>query len=173
MNIDLLKNMIVDVPDFPREGIIFKDITPILEDYHALDSMIHHMCESVDIKPNKLVAIESRGFLLGAAMASKMHLGLVLARKKGKLPGETYSEEFSLEYGTDQLEIHKSSLSPDDTVVIVDDVLATGGTAEAATKLCEQAGAKVISYSFLIELGFLSGRQKLKGKGPIHSLIKY
>ncbi len=171
MNIDQLKSMVVDVPNFPKDGVTFKDITPLLEDSHAFDSMIHHMCESVDIKPTKLVAIESRGFLFGAAMASKMHLGLVLARKKGKLPGETFSQEFDLEYGTDTVELHKSSLNEDDTVVIVDDVLATGGTAEAVKLLCEQAGAKVISYSFLIELGFLNGRQKLTG--PIHSLIKY
>ncbi len=171
MNIDQLKNEIRDVPDFPKPGIVFKDITPLLEDSHAFDSLIHHMCESVDKKPTKLVAIDSRGFIFGAAMASKLHCGLVLARKKGKLPSETYSQEFQLEYGTDTLEIHKSSLSDEDTVVIVDDVLATGGTAEAATKLCEQAGAKVLSYSFLIELGFLNGKQKLSS--PIHSLIKY
>jgi len=171
MNIDQLKSAIIDVPDFPKEGVIFKDITPLLEDSHAFDSLIHHMCESIDKKPNKLVAIESRGFILGAAMASKMHCGLVLARKTGKLPSKTFSQEFKLEYGTDTLEIHQSSLSSEDRVVIVDDVLATGGTAEAAAKICAQAGAEILSYSFLIELGFLSGKQKLSA--PIHSLIKY
>ncbi len=172
MTIDDLKSNIQDVPNFPKEGIIFKDITPLLSNPQSFSALIEHMCEPyLNKAPSKIVAIESRGFLLGSAMALKLNCGLVLARKKGKLPGPNYSQNFSLEYGVATLELKKDSLTPDDHVLIVDDVLATGGTAEAAALLCEKTKANVMAYSFLIELDFLNGKNKLNK--PIHSLIKY
>jgi adenine phosphoribosyltransferase len=160
-----------NVPDFPKPGILFKDITPILSDAKAFESLIMHLCEQVPPQATKLVAIESRGFILGAAMAQRLGLGLVLIRKPGKLPYATLSHSYDLEYGKDTLQIHVDSLGTDDRVCVVDDVLATGGTAQAAEILSNETGAKVIGFSFMIELAVLGGRAKLKA--PARSLISF
>lgn len=163
MTKEKLKEFILDVPNFPREGIVFKDITPLLESPDAFKAFIDHMKELIPQDVTKIVSIESRGFILGAALAYSSGRGLVLCRKPGKLPRETYSETYQLEYGQDSLEIHKSSLSKEDKVFIVDDVLATGGTAQATIQLCESSGAKVSGLCFLAEISFLNGREKLGG----------
>jgi len=167
---DEISNRIIDVPNFPKEGIIFKDITPILADPDAFQSCIRRLADLVTGDFNKIVAIESRGFLLGAALAEHFHTGLVLVRKPGKLPRPTASHTYTLEYGQDTLEIHKDDIKPGDNVIIVDDVLATGGTASAAEKLIGSLGAKVVSNLFLIELKFLNGTTKLNSN--VHSLIQ-
>ena len=157
-----LTDYINDIPDFPKKGIVFKDITPLLENPEAFHKLIEEMASHVTEEVTKIVSIESRGFILGSALAYRCNKGLVLSRKPGKLPRDTYSATYQLEYGQDSLEIHTTSLTSEDRVLIVDDVLATGGTAQAACKLCEQAGAKVIGLQFLIELEFLNGKSKLK-----------
>jgi adenine phosphoribosyltransferase len=164
-----LRDLIRDVPDFPKPGILFKDITPILSDAKALNAMATHLAEQVPSHTTKLAAIESRGFILGTAVALKLGLGVVLIRKPGKLPYATFTHSYALEYGTDSLQIHVDALSVEDHVCIIDDVLATGGTAEAAEVLCAETGAIVTGFSFLLELGFLNGRARLKA--PAHSLI--
>lgn len=166
------KELVKDVPHFPREGIVFKDITPLLESGPAFKDLIHHMSSLVPKDVTKIVSIESRGFILGSALAAHTGRGLVLCRKPGKLPRETISATYQLEYGQDSLELHKSSLSREDRVLIVDDVLATGGTAQAATHLCESAGAKVSGLMFLVELDFLKGRSKLSGAN-VQSILRY
>jgi adenine phosphoribosyltransferase len=162
VTIDQISRLIVDVPDFPKKGVMFKDITPVLENGEAFKNLILHMAESVNPQTTKLVAIESRGFILGAALAQHLTCGLVLVRKPGKLPRATEKESYELEYGTDTLEIHKDALKPGDKVTIIDDVLATGGTASAVEKLCERLGAQVLGSVFLMEISFLKGRTKLK-----------
>jgi len=156
-----IQQLIRDVPDFPKPGILFKDITPVLSDPEAFRALIRHMCEMVPKGTTKLAAIESRGFLLGSAMATHLGLGLVLIRKPGKLPHATLSQSFDLEYGQDTLHIHVDALDKNDSVCIVDDVLATGGTAHAAEILCGHTGARVLGFSFLMELSFLAGRARL------------
>jgi adenine phosphoribosyltransferase len=172
MTKDQFKELIIDVPNFPREGIVFKDITPLLETPHAFKQLITQMAAEIPKEVTKIVSIESRGFLLGSALAFASDKGLVLCRKPGKLPRETFSGTYQLEYGQDSLELHKASISKGDHVLIVDDVLATGGTAEAAVKLCESAGAKVSALSFLMELEFLGGSSRLK-KYPVNSFLKF
>jgi adenine phosphoribosyltransferase len=167
-----LKELILDVPNFPREGIVFKDITPLLEDKHKFNLLISEMRKAIPSETTKIVSMESRGFILGAALAYAAGTGLVLCRKPGKLPRETFNETYLLEYGQDSLEVHKTALNSSDRVLIVDDVLATGGTAEAALGLCKQAGAKVLGLQFLIELDFLNGRSRLKGQN-ISSVLRY
>ena len=171
MNVDQLKAKILDVPDFPKPGVMFKDLSTLFADFEAFESLVHHMSESVGALPDKIVAIESRGFIIGAAMAHKMHCGLVLARKKGKLPRETISVDYSLEYGEATLEIHKDALKKGESIIIVDDLLATGGTAKAAETLCQKLEAKVLSHNFIVELTSLNGKKSLGA--PIHSLLKY
>lgn len=170
--IDLMQieERIVDVPDFPKKGIIFKDITPIFEDHICFVSLIRHFARAIPEDTKKLIGIESRGFLLGAAIAQHLNVGLVLARKPGKLPRETDSQTYSLEYGEDELHIHKSSISKGDKVVIIDDILATGGTAQAAEKLCINMGAEVLGSYFLMEILALKGREKLTR--PAHCFLK-
>lgn len=163
MTKEKLKEFILDVPNFPREGIVFKDITPLLESPEAFRELIDQMKQLIPQDVTKIVSIESRGFVLGAALAYSSGRGLVLCRKPGKLPRETYSATYQLEYGQDSLEIHKTALNKDDKVFIVDDVLATGGTAQATIQLCENSGAKVSGLCFLAEISFLNGRQKLDG----------
>lgn len=172
MSLEKVKSLIADVPNFPREGIVFKDITPVLEDPKAFYPLIEKMATEMPKGVTKIVSMESRGFILGAALAFATKTGLVLCRKPGKLPRETYSGTYQLEYGQDSLEVHKSSLNKEDKVLIVDDVLATGGTAAATIDLCQQAGATVAGLSFLIELDFLKGRQKIKDF-PVFSFLKY
>lgn len=168
-----LRAYIRDVPDFPKAGIIFKDITPLLLDADAFDETIRLLADAfVQEDITKVVAIESRGFLFGGCVARALHCGLIPIRKPGKLPWQTARFEYALEYGTDVLEMHNDAISADDRILIVDDVLATGGTAAAASALVAQFGAKVAGFAMVIELGFLNGRQKL-GSIPVHSLIQY
>ena len=168
-----LKQFIRDVPDFPQEGILFRDITPLLQNAeavaHVIDAFTEHYAGA---GLDAVVSIESRGFLFGAPLAYNLELPLIPVRKPGKLPAAKMSVEYSLEYGTSQLDIHEDALSQGDRVVIIDDLLATGGTAMAAAKLVELLGAKVHSFAFLVELGFLEGREKLAGY-DVFALIKY
>ena len=168
-----LEDKIRDVPDFPIKGVLFKDITTLLKDpdaYHlAIDSMVDRFRDqNIDI----VVGMESRGFVLAAPMAYLLGAGLVPVRKLGKLPAETVRAEYSLEYGTNTLEMHKDAIQPGQRVLVVDDLLATGGTTQATVKLVEQVGGKVVAIAFLIELTFLRGREKLKGY-DIFAEIKY
>lgn len=168
-----LKDSIRDVPDFPKKGIIFKDITTLLKDRKALSIVAEKFFNlAKDKKITKVAGIESRGFILGGLLAQKLDAGFVPIRKPGKLPSETISESYSLEYGTDSIEIHKDAIQPGDIVLLHDDLLATGGTMEAAVKLVEKLGGKVAQISFLIELNFLNGRDRLKNY-EVHSLIQY
>ncbi len=168
-----LKSTIRDVPDFPKKGIIFKDITTLLKNPEALSFAAEELYNLVKNKKiTKVAGIESRGFILGGLLAEKLNAGFVPIRKPGKLPAETLSESYSLEYGTDSIEIHKDAIDPGDVVLLHDDLLATGGTMEAAIKLVEKLGGEVAQISFLIELKFLNGREKLKNY-EVHSLIQY
>lgn len=168
-----LKKIIRDVPGFPKPGIIFKDISTILKDPLALRSVVDILAEKFKKeKITKVVAVESRGFILGSVLAYKLGAGFILVRKKGKLPYKTRSISYQLEYGTDTLEIHEDAIKSDDRVLIIDDLLATGGTVEAVMKLVSDFKAKVIASAFLIELSFLEGRRRLKNL-PIFSIIKY
>ena len=162
MTIEQIKNLIREVPDFPKPGILFKDITPILENGAAFRSLSRHLAEQVAPGTEKIVAIESRGFILGAAVAQHLSCGLVLVRKPGKLPRPTLKESYALEYGTDTLEIHSDALCTGDKVTIVDDVLATGGTASAVERLCGKLGADVLGSVFLMEIPVLGGRSRLE-----------
>jgi adenine phosphoribosyltransferase len=170
--VDLTK-YIRDIPDFPKEGIVFKDITPLLKSHEALTfavKQIHNHYASAGI--TGVAGIESRGFIFGCPVASSFGVGFIPIRKPGKLPYDTFSQEYELEYGTDCVEMHIDAVNEKDTILIVDDLLATGGTAAAARKLVEQAGAKVAGFGFIIELSFLNGAEKLAGV-PVFSLIKY
>lgn len=162
---------IIDVADFPEKGIVFKDITPILLDPVAFESMINLFCKSIDFEFDKIAAIESRGFLIGAPLAQKMAKGMVLVRKKGKLPRKTLSQSYGLEYGQDTIEIQEGDIAAGDRVLIIDDVLATGGTAQACEKLVKQAGAEVVAFRFLMDLTFLDGQKKLEA--PSKALLSY
>ncbi len=171
--IDYLRARIRDVPDFPKEGILFKDITPLLADVEAFRTSIELIAERLDGERfDVVIGIESRGFMFGAALADKLSLGFVPVRKPGKLPAATYRAEYQLEYGTDALEIHQDALHAGQRVVIVDDLIATGGTAKATAELVERCGAEVGSFVFLINLRFLKGEDKLDGYKVI-SLLDY
>lgn len=168
-----LSNFIRDIPDFPKPGILFKDITPLLADPQAYQTSIDMMIEPfVNEKINKVVGIEARGFLFAPMIASRLKAGIIPVRKPGKLPFETKSYTYDLEYGTDTIEIHTDAITAGDTVLIVDDLLATGGTVNAACHLVEQMGGKIVGLSFLIELALLNGREKIN-RYKIHSLLKY
>ncbi len=168
-----LKSYIRDVPDFPKKGIIFKDITTLLNNKKVYRDIIDRLAEKYKNKGiDAVAAIEARGFILGGALARKLNAGFIPVRKKGKLPAKTLSVTYDLEYGTDTLEIHEDAIKPHAKVLIVDDVLATGGTAKAVTNLIKQLNGKISGIVFLIELKFLKGRDKLKGY-PVFSLIKY
>ncbi len=169
-SVEAIEKKIRQVPDFPKPGIQFLDMSPVLAEKGIFKSLIQHMCAPYSNQTvDKIVAIEARGFVLGAAMAQQLDCGLVLVRKKGKLPGPTISVSYALEYGTDQLEALPQNISAGDKVIIVDDVLATGGTAAATFQLCEKMHADVLSFSFFIEIGFLQGRKKLSV--PVNSLL--
>ncbi|MDX8406276.1 MAG: adenine phosphoribosyltransferase [Mariprofundus sp.] len=161
-----------DVADFPKPGIVFKDITPLLANGPAFSAAVAEMALRVGPDIDAIVGIESRGFIFGAALAQRLGLGLVTVRKPGKLPADVHSVEYELEYGFDRLEIHRDALSRGHRVVIVDDLLATGGTAAATVKLVEQLGATVASCLFAIELDFLSGRKALSGV-IVNSMLHY
>ncbi len=171
--LDSLAQSIRDIPDFPKKGIIFKDITTLLKDPKRFKQAVDAMYKQYKGKKiDAVVCVEARGFIFGAVLAYKLNAGLVLVRKKGKLPYKTYEVTYSLEYGQDTLAIHQDSVKVNGKVLIVDDVLATGGTISAVCKLLKKCKAKIIGIGFLIELEFLKGRKKLKGY-PINSLIKY
>jgi len=168
-----LRDFIRDVPDFPRKGIVFRDITPLLADRGALREAIEALAAShASASPNMVAGIESRGFIFGAAVAARLGAGFVPIRKPGKLPAESISETYELEYGTDALEIHVDAVASGARVLLVDDLLATGGTATAAVALLGKLKAEVIGASFIIELESLGGREKLGGV-PVSSLIRY
>ena len=168
-----LKRIIRDVPDFPKAGILFKDITPLLADADALRASIEQLAqpyrdEAVDL----VVGIESRGFIFGTALARELGVGFVPIRKPGKLPADAISAEYELEYGTDKIEIHTDAIAGGQKVALVDDLLATGGTMAAACQLVSELKGEIVGISFVIELGFLNGREKL-GNWPIHTLVHY
>jgi len=168
-----LKKYIRSIKDFPAKGIMFRDITTLLKDPDAINHTLKALLSLSDrIKIDKVVGIESRGFIFGSLLAQKLDVGFILARKPGKLPAETKSETYQLEYGEDKIEIHKDAISKGDKVLIHDDLLATGGTSEAVVKLIEKLGGEVVQLSFIIELTFLNGRDKFKGYN-VKSLILY
>lgn len=168
-----LEALIRDVPDFPQPGILFKDITPILRDPRALREAIDAMAEPfANARVDVIVGLESRGFVFGAPMAYNMGLGFAPVRKLGKLPADKIYVEYDLEYGRNTFEMHRDAVEPGQRVLIVDDLLATGGTMRASIDLVERLGGKVIGLSFLVELGFLNGRDKLGGY-DIHTVIRY
>ncbi len=172
--LDKLSAAIRDVPDFPKPGILFKDITPILGDGALFRLAIDEFIESLGAeKPDKIVGIDARGFIFGAAMADRLGVGFVPVRKKGKLPWQTTGESYSLEYGFAEVEIHEDAIHEGERVALIDDLLATGGTAGAALKLVRRLGADVICVSFLIELAFLEGRKNLAGDVRTEALITY
>ena len=169
---DELKKYIRDVPDYPQKGIIFRDITPLLGEKNKFREVVELMSKAWQNDPPDLVAaIEARGFIPGAAIAVKLGAGFVPIRKTGKLPWMTVTESYDLEYGTDQLEVHSDAVQPGQKVLIVDDVLATGGTASAAVRLMRKLGADVVGVQVLIELGYLDGRQRLKDVRLISEIV--
>ena len=171
MSLVEIQKHIRDIKDFPKPGILFKDITPLLAHPLAFRSMIAHLADTIPQGTSHLVAIESRGFILGAALAQLIEKPVVLVRKPGQLPFTTLSHSYDLEYGQDTLQIHVDSLAPGDRVTIIDDVLATGGTATATEVLASETGAQILGCSFLMELTFLNGREKIKSL--VQSLIQF
>ncbi len=168
-----VEDYVRSIPDFPEEGIIFRDITSVLQDADGLQLAVDGMLELLkDVEFDVVVGAESRGFIFGAPIAYAMHKPLVLCRKKGKLPCETIEKEYSLEYGTATVEMHKDAIKPGQRVVVVDDLIATGGTIEATCSLIEELGGEVVQLVFLMELAGLNGREKLK-KYPVASVITY
>lgn len=168
-----LKELIRDVPDFPTDGILFRDITPVLQDPDAFKEVVCQMAEKAkSLNPDIIVGIESRGFVLGAPIALELGVGFVPVRKLGKLPADTIRADYALEYGTNTVEIHKDAIQPGQRVVVVDDLLATGGTAAASVQLVEELGGEVGGLVFLIELTFLEGRSKLTGYN-LETLVQY
>lgn len=162
---DLLRSLVRDVPDYPKPGILFKDITPVLADPAAFQSTVRAMADPWrDSGITKVVGIEARGFILAAPVALDLEAGFVPVRKQGKLPAETWSRSYALEYGEATLEMHKDALEPGERVLIIDDVLATGGTVAATAELVESCGAEVAGVSLLMELTFLPGRERLPGR---------
>lgn len=172
-HVERLRKLIRDVPDFPQEGIVFKDITPLLADPAAfstvVDTIVVHFGRG---RVDKVVGIEARGFIVAAPVAYHFGAGFIPVRKKGKLPWKARSESYELEYGTETLEIHEDALRPGERVLIVDDVLATGGTAEATAELIEGLGGEVVGIAVIIELGFLEGRKKVAAH-DLFSLIEF
>ncbi|HYY06463.1 MAG TPA: adenine phosphoribosyltransferase [Candidatus Limnocylindria bacterium] len=167
-----LRRHIRDIPDFPRSGIVFRDITPLLADREAFHSLVDRFVERYRGRADVVLGIESRGFLIGAAVAYGLGTGIALVRKPGKLPAQTYAARYELEYGSDALEIHHDAISAGHRVLIVDDLLATGGTASAAVELVQRCGGEVIACAFVIELGYLGGRRRLRGI-EVFSLVEY
>lgn len=169
-----IKRAVRDIPDFPKPGILFKDITPIFQDQVLCNEIVDGFIKALDSKPDAIVGIESRGFLFGFLLANKLNVPFILVRKAGKLPYQTISHEYALEYGTSKIEMHIDSVKLGWNVVIHDDLLATGGTAEAAAVLVEKQGAKVSAFTFVIGLEFLNGKEKLnKHTNQIICLAQY
>jgi adenine phosphoribosyltransferase len=168
-----LSAKIRDIPDFPKRGIVFKDIMPLLADPEALHETVERLAEFAEPrKPDLILGAEARGFILGAALAYRLNCGFVAARKPGKLPWRTVSVKYALEYGFDALELHADAIKPRTRVIVHDDLLATGGTARAKVDLVEQMGGEVVGLAFVIELEFLNGRERLEGY-DVFSLIQY
>jgi adenine phosphoribosyltransferase len=173
MDLEQLRSLVRDVPDFPQEGVLFKDITPLLADELAFSTVIDLIVVQFGRgHVDKVVGIEARGFILASAVAYHFGAGFVPVRKAGKLPWETEAAEYALEYGTATLEVHRDAVAPGERVLIVDDVLATGGTAKATAELVERIGGKVVGISCLIELDFLHGRERLQGH-DLYTLLHY
>jgi adenine phosphoribosyltransferase len=171
---DELKKKIREIPDFPKPGILFYDVTTLLKDPEGLRAAIDLFSERyADQGISKVLGIESRGFILGPALAYNLNAGFVPVRKKGKLPAETLSVSYELEYGTDTLEIHRDAVQPGERIIIIDDLIATGGTAAATVEMAQGLGAKLVEIAFLIELGFLNGRAKIPSDLPVYSVLKY
>ncbi len=173
MNADQLKHLIREIPDFPKKGILFYDITTLLKDKTGFATLIdkfseHYIAQKVDL----VLGMEARGFIFAPALAYRLNAGFVPVRKPGKLPAECVKHDYALEYGTNSLEIHKDAIEKGQRVLIVDDLLATGGTAEATAKLAEMLGAEIVGLGFVVELEFLKGREKLKGY-DVMSLLRY
>jgi adenine phosphoribosyltransferase len=160
---ELVASKLRDIPDFPEPGIVFKDFTPLLADGAAFAAVVDDIAGRYRGRVDVLVGIEARGFILAAAVAHELGLGMVPVRKAGKLPGETLKESYALEYGTAEIEVHTDAFEPGQRVLVLDDVLATGGTAEACAQLVERAGASVAAIEVVLELGFLDGRSRLTG----------
>ena len=174
VDLEQLKSAIRDIPDFPKLGIIFKDITPILGDGQLFQRVIDHLGEEAEkANPSKIVGIDARGFLFGAAVAYKLGLGCIPIRKKGKLPYKTVGSSYQLEYGDAEVEMHVDAIDPGETVVLIDVLLATGGTSGAAVNLVQKVGGIVGSALFVIELEFLQGRRKLPPNVPAYSMVQY
>ncbi len=168
-----IRRLIRDIPDFPSKGILFRDITPVLQNPLAFKQAVEWVAETVKaLKPDVVVGIESRGFILGSPVALELGVGFVPVRKAGKLPSDVIQAEYALEYGTSSVEMHKDAVKKGMRVAIVDDLLATGGTARAAINLTEMLGGRVVGMCFLLELEFLKGRRALEGHW-IESLVKY
>jgi len=171
--VEQLTGLIREIPDFPKPGITFKDITPLLADADAFRAAVDGIADRfADLAVDRVLGIEARGFILAAPIAYRFGAGFTPVRKAGKLPWQVEAEEYALEYGTDLLEIHKDAVAPGERVLVVDDVLATGGTAAATIRLVEKLGGQVVGLGFILELAFLAGRQRLPGR-EIVSLIRY
>ncbi len=170
---DDLKQIIRDIPDFPKKGIIFKDITTLLQDAKSYQRMVDLMAHRyIGQHIDKVVGVEARGFIIGSALAYKLGAGIVLVRKPGKLPSETFSKTYSLEYGTDTLEIHRDAIKPGEKILIADDLLATGGTVAAVVEMVRQLGGDIVECCFMSELSFLEGRKRLP-EGKVYSLLQF
>ncbi|MDJ0663692.1 MAG: adenine phosphoribosyltransferase [Acidimicrobiia bacterium] len=168
-----IRSFIRDVPDFPEPGIVFKDITPLLGDHHVFSDAMDAMIEPYrDSGITKVVGVEARGFIFAAPIAIRLGTGFVPVRKPGKLPHDVHHQVYDLEYGTDRVEIHRDAATPDDNVLVVDDVLATGGTGRAATDLIRSLGAHVVGFAVLAELAFLGGRERMGGV-DVHAVVRY
>jgi adenine phosphoribosyltransferase len=167
-----LRRYIRDIPDFPKPGIVFKDITPLLADAGAFRAMIDALVAPYRGAVDMVLGIESRGFIIGAAAALALGTGIAIVRKPGKLPYETHRATYDLEYGSDALEIHRDAVGDGHRVLLIDDLLATGGTAAATIGLVERCGGRIMACAFVIELGFLAGRARL-APHPVHALIRY
>lgn len=174
MNVEEVKKIIRDIPDFPSKGILFKDITTAFLDPECLNFMIDYYVNLYKDKGiTKVVGIESRGFFLGPSIAARLNAGFVPVRKPGKLPAETVQESYELEYGSDTVEVHKDALNENDVVLLHDDLLATGGTMKAAISLMKKCGVSNMFVSFIIELEFLKGIERFDKTAPIHAMIKF
>jgi len=170
---DHLKDKIREVPDFPKKGILYYDVTTLLKDREGLREVMDHLADRYrDRGISKVLGIESRGFIFAPTLAYHLGAGFVPIRKKGKLPAETLSATYDLEYGTDVLEIHRDAIEPGERVLVVDDLIATGGTAQAAAGMVRDLNGEVVEFSFLVELEFLNGRRKLEGYN-VFSMLKY
>jgi adenine phosphoribosyltransferase len=169
-----LRRWIRDIPDFPKPGILFRDLTPLMRDPAGWRETVSQLAEITErLKPDLIVGIESRGFIVGTSLATALGLGFVPVRKPGKLPGEVHGVDYDLEYGSDRLEIHADGFEDSPRILIVDDLLATGGTAEACGQLVDLAGGEIVGFAFVVELADLGGRQRLPAGVAVESLVTY